>query len=217
MAHDGFSLDDKRNKVAENDIPDILACWRQRRDPAFAAERAARLARLKAEIEPLQAARLRLAKEINRLTFESVITPVRSNHFSDNEAPVRSNHFSGKEVAEAATTNAEAVRSNHFSGDEAAEAATTNVEAQLAAAKAEMEALQTQLAPLKAQIDQLGRQFWVTKKQVRVNKYDLSAGRYREMEHEPTFYEEPKLTMARLRTLEGVMEQVVNELEGLLN
>ena len=30
MEHDGFSLDDKRQPVAENDIPDILKCWRNR-------------------------------------------------------------------------------------------------------------------------------------------------------------------------------------------
>ncbi len=75
MAHDGFSLDDKRNKVAENDIPDLLACWQQRHDPAFAQARAARLAALKAQREPLLAERLRLEGEINRLTFESVISP----------------------------------------------------------------------------------------------------------------------------------------------
>ena len=39
MEHDGFSLDDKRQRVAENDIPDILDCWRHRHDAAFEAER----------------------------------------------------------------------------------------------------------------------------------------------------------------------------------
>lgn len=32
MKADGFSLDDKRQEVKENDIPDILAAWPQRRD-----------------------------------------------------------------------------------------------------------------------------------------------------------------------------------------
>ena len=39
MAHDGFSLDDKRQRTAENDLPDILDCWRHRHDAAFEAER----------------------------------------------------------------------------------------------------------------------------------------------------------------------------------
>jgi type I restriction enzyme M protein len=43
MAHDGFSLDDKRQPVAENDIPDILTCWNNRkkenRDPRAALAR----------------------------------------------------------------------------------------------------------------------------------------------------------------------------------
>ena len=75
MEHDGFSLDDKRQPVAENDIPDILQCWRRRADASFAAERAARLAELRAAIAPLKARRLEFQAEINRLTFEHAIAP----------------------------------------------------------------------------------------------------------------------------------------------
>ena len=38
MEHDGYSLDDKRQKVAENDIPDVLDCWKHRRDREVPAE-----------------------------------------------------------------------------------------------------------------------------------------------------------------------------------
>jgi type I restriction enzyme M protein len=75
MAHDGFSLDDKRQRTAENDLPDILDCWRHRHDPAFEAERASHLDALRLEVAPLKAERLRLYGDINRLTFESVIAP----------------------------------------------------------------------------------------------------------------------------------------------
>jgi len=75
MAHDGFSLDDKRQPTAENDIPDILACWRHRHDADFQAAREARLASLREEVAPLKAQRLELQGEINRLTFESAIDP----------------------------------------------------------------------------------------------------------------------------------------------
>ena len=75
MEHDGFSLDDKRQPVAENDIPDILLCWKNRRDPQFAAARAARQAELRAAIAPLKAKRLEFHAEINRLTFENAIAP----------------------------------------------------------------------------------------------------------------------------------------------
>jgi type I restriction enzyme M protein len=172
MAHDGFSLDDKRNKVAENDIPDILECWHSRHDSAFADERAARLAELKGQIEPLQAGRLRLEREMNRLTFEATIA-------NDGAA----------EIAEIA----------------------------LKAVKQEMEWLRERMAPLQAQIDQLGRQFWVAKKEVKANKYDLSASRYREIEQEPTFYEDPSLTMERLVNLEKIMTNEIHELEQLLS
>jgi hypothetical protein len=40
------------------------------------------------------------------------------------------------------------------------------------------------MAPLRAEIDQLNRQFWVTKAQVKANKYDLSASRYRQVEQD---------------------------------
>jgi type I restriction enzyme M protein len=73
MAHDGFSLDDKRQPVTENDIPDILECWRHRHDADFLAARQARLEELQAKVAPLKAERLRLQSEINRLTFESVV------------------------------------------------------------------------------------------------------------------------------------------------
>jgi type I restriction enzyme M protein len=75
MAHDGFSLDDKRLPVPENDIPDILECWHHRHDPEFQVARQARLEELQAQVAPLKAERLRLQGEINRLTFESVIAP----------------------------------------------------------------------------------------------------------------------------------------------
>ena len=75
MAHDGFSLDDKRLPVPENDIPDILECWQHRHDADFQAQRQARLEELQAQVAPLKAERLRLQGEINRLTFESVIAP----------------------------------------------------------------------------------------------------------------------------------------------
>ena len=61
MEHEGFSLDDKRQPVAENDIPDILECWKNRTRPAFAAGRAKRLAQLRAAIEPLKVRRLAIS------------------------------------------------------------------------------------------------------------------------------------------------------------
>lgn len=75
MDHDGLSLDDKRQPVSENDIPDILTCWRNRYNPIFQTERDQRLKDLQAQIAPLKAERLKHYAEINRLTFESVIAP----------------------------------------------------------------------------------------------------------------------------------------------
>lgn len=73
MEHDGFSLDDKRQKISESDIPDILECWKNRFDKKFAQKREKRLAELREEIAPLKKKRLGLLAEVNRLTFEQVI------------------------------------------------------------------------------------------------------------------------------------------------
>ena len=72
------------------------------------------------------------------------------------------------------------------------------------------------MAPLRAEIDQLNRQFWVTKAQVKANKYDLSASRYRQVEQDEKYYEVPQVTMERLLKLEHVMATEVSELEKLM-
>src|SRR5438876_8788185 len=73
MEHDGFSLDDKRQRVPENDIPDLLACWQNRHDPKFQKQRDARLAELQKQIAPLKKDRLEHHATIHRLKFEEVV------------------------------------------------------------------------------------------------------------------------------------------------
>jgi type I restriction enzyme M protein len=74
MEHDGYSLDDKRQKVTESDIPDLLECWKHRRDPKFQQKRAQRLAELQKQIAPPKKARLEHRATIHRLKFEEVIS-----------------------------------------------------------------------------------------------------------------------------------------------
>ncbi len=75
MAHDGFSLDKKRQPVEENDIPDLLECWKKRHDADFAASRRQKMEDLRREAAPLKARRLELQAEMDRLTFEQTIAP----------------------------------------------------------------------------------------------------------------------------------------------
>ena len=166
MDHDGFSLDDKRQPVAENDIPDIFTCWNNRFDADFTTQKAERLSVLKLQIAPLKAERLIMHKEINRLTFENAVAPA---------------------------------------DDEPTRLALESDQQRLAQ-------LHEQIAPLQAEINQLNRQFWVTKAQVKANKYDLSASRYRQIEQDEPFYELPQVTMERLLKLEHIMEMQVHEL-----
>src|SRR6266513_2657178 len=87
MEHDGFSLDDKRQRVPENDIPDLLACWQHRHDPKFQKKRDARLAELQKQIAPLKKDRLEHHAIINRLTFEAAIAPDGEAVVTDKESP----------------------------------------------------------------------------------------------------------------------------------
>jgi type I restriction enzyme M protein len=77
-----------------------------------------------------------------------------------------------------------------------------DIRAALDAERRELTALREQLDPLKAEIDRLSRQFWVMKDQVQTNNYDLSASRYRAVEQEAVFYEDPQVTIERIMTLE---------------
>jgi type I restriction enzyme M protein len=205
MAHDGFSLDDKRQPIAENDIPDILECWQNRQDPDFQAGRQARLEELKAELAPLKAERLRLQGEINRLTFESVIAPALPPSIppTGGEAGKSSPRWGKLEGGEGQLS---------LPLDKSERDAT----AALDQAKAELAELEARIAPLQAQIDQLTRQFWVTKEEVRANKYDLSASRYRQVEQDEAYYEKPQVTMERLLMLERVMAEEMQEIQRLL-
>ena len=154
MATDGFSLDDKRLPVAENDIPDILECWKNRNDPAFQAQRQARLEDLKRQLTPLNEERLRLEEELNRLTFEHAISPT---------------------------------------GDGPAEAALQGV-------KTKLEDLKGLLAPPRSEYNQLSRQFWVSKEQVKANKYDLVRQPLSPGGTDEIYYEKPQVTLERFST-----------------
>jgi type I restriction enzyme M protein len=82
-------------------------------------------------------------------------------------------------------------------------------------AEAELADLQTRIAPLGAEINQLGRQFWVDKKEVLKNKYDLSASRYRHLEQEEVFYEQPAITLDRMWQLEQAAATEITTLEQM--
>ena len=171
MEHEGFSLDDKRQKVPENDIPDLLECWQHRRDVKFTQKRAQRLATLQKQIAPLKADRLKHHEIIHRLKFEEVIA-------NDGNA----------DAARAARERAEA----------------------------ELTRLQTQITPLQTEINQLGRQFWVTKAQVKAKNYDLSASHYRQVEQDDVYYEKPAVTLDRLTKLEDATIADVAALEKMM-
>jgi len=83
-------------------------------------------------------------------------------------------------------------------------------------ALAELDTLYTDLTPLKARIDAYTRFFWVSKQQVKTNKYDLSASRYREVQQDEVFYEDPRITAERIKTLEKHISEGMDKILGRL-
>jgi type I restriction enzyme M protein len=194
MEHDGFSLDDKRQRVFENDIPDILECWKHRHDVKFAQKRAERLAGLKKKIAPLKTQAPKLHAEINRLTFESAVAPDRENRaVASEEKTLR--------VAESPDDSKIIHLDPH---------------AALEADQQKLEELHEQMAPLQDEINQLNRQFWVGKDQLKANKYDLSAGRYRQIEQDEVFYDKAEVTLKRLAMLESHMTAAIADIATLV-
>jgi type I restriction enzyme M protein len=198
MEHDGFSLDDKRQRVPENDIPDLLACWQHRHDPKFQKQRAGRLAALQKQIAPLKADRLKHHAVIHRLKFEEVVAA--SPRPSDGRGAGSEGKRSPRPLGEG-------------QGEGKADAARTAREK----AEAELAQLNQRIAPLENEINQLGRQFWVTKEQVAAQNYDLSASRYRQVEQEEVFYEKPAVTLERMRQLEQAAEHDVAALKNMVS
>jgi type I restriction enzyme M protein len=64
--------------------------------------------------------------------------------------------------------------------------------------------------------DRKANHFFVHAKEIRDKFYDLSFNRYSEVEHDETVYEEPKIILQKLKTLEDRIHQGITDLEGIL-
>ncbi len=194
MAHDGFSLDDKRVAIDENDIPDVIQCWTKRFDATFGAGRTKRISDLRRQLTPLKTEALTLHAEINRLMFESVLTTETQSHGE-------------KELTAKSAKNAKEKQKENL-----APLAGLAVQNTLSEAQSRLSTLESQIAAPQSELDRLTRQFWVTKEQVKANKYDLSASRYRQVDADAVYHEKPSVTLERLARLEKVM---LGEIETL--
>jgi len=197
MAHDGFSLDDKRVTIDENDIPDVIQCWTKRFDATFGAGRTKRISDLRRKLTPLKTERLALYEEINRLMFESVLTTETLSHGEE------------KLTAKSAKNAKEEIKN-------LAPLAGLAVQNALSEAQSRLSTLESQISAPQSELDRLTRQFWVTKEQVKANKYDLSASRYRQVDADAVYHEKPSVTLERLARLESVMVSEIDELKKLL-
>ena len=76
----------------------------------------------------------------------------------------------------------------------------------------------TRWSKLKAEMDRprTAQSFMVPKAEIEANDYDLSLSRYKEVEHEATEHESPKVILERLAALEAEIAKGRAELEGML-
>lgn len=56
----------------------------------------------------------------------------------------------------------------------------------------------------------------MTKEQVKANKYDLSASRYRQVDADAAYHEKPSVTLERLARLENIMVSEIEAIKKLL-
>jgi type I restriction enzyme M protein len=68
----------------------------------------------------------------------------------------------------------------------------------------------------KKKSDRTGKAFFVPKKEIEENGYDLSINRYKETEQEEVEYESPKVILGKLRALEEEIVADLDALEGML-
>jgi type I restriction enzyme M protein len=87
----------------------------------------------------------------------------------------------------------------------------------LSESQSRLATLESQISAPQSELDRLTRQFWVTKEQVKANKYDLSASRYRQVDADAVYHEKPSVTLERLARLENVMLDEIKELGKLVN
>ncbi|MBN2466257.1 SAM-dependent DNA methyltransferase [candidate division WOR-3 bacterium] len=83
-------------------------------------------------------------------------------------------------------------------------------------AEAELAELEAEVAPLQKEADRLTRQFWVTKDQVKANNYELTASRYRQLDHDEAYYEKPEVTLDRLDALNARASEVAADIRKSL-
>jgi type I restriction enzyme M protein len=201
MAHDGFSLDDKRVAIDENDIPDVVNCWEKRANKKFVESRKLRVDELRTLLAPLKDERRKMQAEINRLTFELAVDPV-SNGISAAESNVPKANVPKVGTDKSSRVNEPSGRSSLAEAFGTLQTELSNIESQISAPQSEL--------------DRLTRQFWVTKEQVKANKYDLSASRYRQVDADAVYHEKPSVTLERLARLESVIASEIEEIKKMM-
>ena len=68
----------------------------------------------------------------------------------------------------------------------------------------------------KQESDRKSKAFFVPKKEIKENAYDLSINRYKEIEYEEVEYEPPKVILGKLKSLEDEIRADLDALEGML-
>jgi len=145
-----------------------------------------------------------LQKEINRFTFDLAI----------DSAPNSISATDDSNVPKAGVDKSS--RSKKAFGTVNPSGRSTDLREAFGTVQSELSNIESQISLPQSELDRLTRQFWVTKEQVKTNKYDLSASRYRQVEADAAYHEQPSVTLERLARLESVMLDEINSINELL-
>ena len=198
MQADGFSLDDKRTPVKENDIPDIIARFRSL-DNADAAKQSAEPLRTlplegKVSAQHALSSNLPLEGKVLAQYAHSSILPL--------EGKVLAQHAHSSNLPLEGKVSAQHAHSFNLPLEGKVSAQPTD--------EVEKPLYTEHLNPRTA------KSFLVPKQEIVDNGYDLSINKYKQTEYKPIEYPPTSQIIAELKELEKQIQQGIEELEGMV-
>ena len=198
MQADGFSLDDKRTPVKENDIPDIIARFRSL-DNADAAKQSAEPLRTlplegKVSAQHALSSNLPLEGKVLAQYAHSSILPL--------EGKVLAQHAHSSNLPLEGKVSAQHAHSFNLPLEGKVSAQPTD--------EVEKPLYTEHLNPRTA------KSFLVPKQEIVDNGYDLSINKYKQTEYKPVEYPPTSQIIAELKELEKQIQQGIEELEGMV-
>ncbi len=196
LENDGYSLDDKRNAIDKNDLPHLIANWKQyRRSKNLPVDD---FVGHKFSADP-KASQSELSSPSSSRTGDCMDAGVRATQGAVAETVREPCH---REV-------------NLSVGNESTDGEPSLAHGSCTLPVQDDGAKVASLSENDWQ-DRTQKAFIVPKADLKANKYDLSINRYKEVVYEEEVYDPPKVILGRLKALEVEIQKELGELEGML-